>query len=191
MSRSRNAVRVRIATMAAAATTLVLAGATVPAHATGLKNCIETGGAAPCFELVWADGAQVTMTFANLDYPSTTGAPTNPFYVTAPQTATPQGYAPPFLHDHVIGAVPPSGHGATNVHWRGFLVLCSALGISSGGCVPTMTSPAEGAPPLPMATTVNGQPLTSVAPIEAPANAGLIVLADSGAVFIGAVSASR
>ena len=180
-----NSIRVRIATITVAALTLVLAAAS-PVQAAGLRNCIDTGGLAPCFEMVWANGVQLKMTFANLNqFPTTTNVPTDNFYVMAPQTGTPQG-ALPFPHDHVIGDVPPQNHGDYSVHWHGFFVLCSAQGISSGGCVPTMTS-IPGLGTLPFATTVNGQMLTSVAPIEAPANAALLTLFDTGGVFVGTI----
>jgi hypothetical protein len=40
---------------------------------------------------------------------------------------------------------------------------------------------------LPLATTVNGQPLTSVEAIEAAATAGLVMLVPAG-VLVGAIS---
>ena len=92
----------------------------------------------------------------------------------------------PFLHDHVIGDVPPQNHGDERdgrVRYHGFFVLCSAPGISSGGCVPSML-PIAPLGTLPLAKTVNGQMLTSVDPIESAANAGLLTLFDTGGVFI-------
>jgi len=179
-----SSIRVRIATITVAALTLVLAAAS-PVQAAGLRNCIDTGGLAPCFEMVWANGVQLKMTFTNLN-PKPSNAPTDNFYVMAPQTGTPQGSLP-FPHDHVIGDVASQNHGDYSVHYHGFFVLCSAQGISSGGCVPTMTS----IPPLgtiPFAKTVNGQMLTSVEPIESPANSGLLMLVDSGGVFVGTIN---
>src|SRR5438093_7741333 len=122
MTHSQNTTRVRIATITVAALTLVLAAAP-PVQAAGLRDCSDTGGLAPCTEMVWANGVQLTMTFANLQFSATTNAPTNNFYVVAPQTDTPQGPPLPFAHDHVIGVVPPKNHGDYNVHWRGFFVL--------------------------------------------------------------------
>ncbi len=182
-----SSIRVRIATITVAALTLVLAAAS-PVQAAGLRNCIDTGGLAPCFEMVWANGVQLKMTFTNLN-PKPSNAPTDNFYVMAPQTGTPQGPLP-FAHDHVIGDVPPQNHGDYSVLYHGFFVLCSAQGISSGGCVPTPTS-IPGLGTLPFATTVNGQPLTSVDPIESPANSGLLTLFDTGGLLIGTINARR
>ncbi len=183
-----SSIRVRIATLTIAALTLVLAAAS-PVQAAGLKNCNDNGGIAPCFEMVWANGVQLKMTFVNLN-PKPTNAPTDNFYVTAPQTGTPQGLVP-FLHDHVIGDVPRQNHGDdrddNGVRYHGFFVLCSAQGISSGGCVPTMTS-IPGLGTIPLAKTVNGQMLTSVGPIESPANSGLLTLFDTGGVFIATIN---
>jgi hypothetical protein len=178
MTRSQNTIRVRIAIITVAALMLVFAAAP-HAQAAGLPDC-NYSGKTPCFEKVWVDGVQVKMIFANLN-PSPTNAPTTNFYVVAPQTGTPQGAGPfsPFLHDHVVDSSPH------NAHWHGFLVLCSAQGISSGGCVPTLTSTPQGI--IPFAKTVNGEMLTSVAPIESPANSGLLMLIDTGAVFVATI----
>ena len=102
-----SSIRVRIGTITVAALTLVLAAAfpvqasAPPVQAAGLKNCIDTGGLAPCFEMVWANGVQLKMTFTNLN-PKPSNAPTDNFYVVAPQTGTPQGTGP-FPHDHAVG----------------------------------------------------------------------------------------
>ena len=97
MTRSRKATRVLIATLAVAVLPLVLPAAP-PVHAAGLRNCADLTGSAAgrvgCYEMVWADGVQVRMTFSNLDFPSTTGAPMGNFYVLAPQTDTLQGWVP-------------------------------------------------------------------------------------------------
>jgi hypothetical protein len=61
------------------------------------------------------------------------------------------------------------------------LVLCSEQGIVIGACVPTLS---QGTP---LATTVNGQPLTSVEAIEAAAAAGLVTLFPAGPI-VGAIS---
>src|SRR2546430_15350798 len=119
------------------------------------------------------------MTFVDLN-PQPSNAPTANFYVTAPQTRTPQGLVP-FLHDHVIGDEPPQNH-----RYHGFFVLCSDKGISSGNCVPTMTS-IPGLGTIPLAKTVNGHKLTSVDPIESPKNSALITVADPWGVFIATV----
>lgn len=175
-------IRVRIGTITVAALTLVL-GAAAPVQAASLTNCNTSGAVTPCFERVWADGDQVKMTFVDLN-PQPSNAPTANFYVTAPQTRTPQGLVP-FLHDHVIGEVPPQNH-----RYHGFFVLCSAPGISGGGCVPTMTS-IPGVGTIPLAKTVNGHKLTSVDPIESPKNSALITVFDTGGVFIATVKSRQ
>jgi hypothetical protein len=179
-------IRVRIATISVAALTLVLAAA-VPVQAASLPNCNDKGATTPCFELVWADGVQVKMKFVNLN-PTPSNAPTVNFYVLAPQTGTPQGSVP-FLHDHVIGDVQNHGddRGDNNrVRYHGFFVLCSDKGISSGGCVPTITT-IPGPATLPFAKTVNGHKLTSADRIESEANSGLLMLVDTRGVLIATV----
>jgi hypothetical protein len=188
MARSRKTTRVRIATLTVAALALVLPAA-APVQAAGLTNCNVNGGIAPCFERVWANGVQLKMRFVNLN-PKPSNTPTDNFYVMAPQTGTPQGLVP-FLHDHLIGDVRPQNQGDdrgdNRVRYHGFFVLCSAQGISSGGCVPTTTS-IPGLGTIALAKTLNGQMLTSVAPIESPANAGLLTLFDTGGVFVATIS---
>ncbi len=95
----------------------------------------------------------------------------------------------PFFHDHVVDDAPPQNHGDFNVLVHGFLVLCSAEGISSGGCVPTFTSTPRGI--IPFAKTANGQILTSADPIESPANSGLIVLVGTGALLLGTINPTK
>ena len=183
MTRSQNTIRVCIFAIIVAALTLVLAAA-LPVQAAGLPNC-GVSGTTPCFEKVWVDGHQFKMTFINLNPPPTT-APTTNFYVLAPQTGTPQGSVP-FFHDHVTADTRPhdENHGDLNVHYHGFLVFCSAQGISSGSCVPI---PQEIAP---FAKTVNGHRLTSVDPIESAANSGLVTLVDTGAVFVARINPDK
>ena len=42
---------------------------------TGLRNCVELiGSAAACYNLVWADGDQLTMTLANQQFAGVTPA---------------------------------------------------------------------------------------------------------------------
>ena len=191
ITRFQNTTRVRIAILAVAALTLVLAAAP-PVHATGVGNCGDVTPLRPlaaCTEMVWANGVQYSMTFSNTHFAGATPAILDNFYVIAPQTDTPQGPPVPFPHDHVIGDVPPNNHGDYNVRLHGFLVFCSAQGISSGGCVPTMTSTPFGI--VPLAKTVNGQNLTSVGPIESPANSGLLVLFDTGAVLVGTINPGK
>jgi hypothetical protein len=138
--------------------------------------------------MVWADGVQVRMTFSNLDFPSTTGAPMGNFYVLAPQTDTLQGWVP-FPHDHVVGGVPSHNHGDYTVHYHGYFVFCSAEGMSSGACIPSMTT-IPGFGTVPFAKTVDGQMLTSAGAIESAANAGLVTLIDTGGFLIGTVNAN-
>ncbi len=99
----------------------------------------------------------------------------------------------PFLHDHVIGDVQNHGNdGPDNnrVRYHAYFVLCSAQGIASGACVPTMTSIAPSVT-LPFAKTVNGHKLTSDDSIESPANSGLLTLFDTGGVFIATVKSGH
>ena len=174
-------IRVLISTTSVAAVTLVL-GAASPIQAAGLKNCGDNGVVAPCFENVWSDGVQVKMTFVDFN-PAPSKAPSRNFYVIAPQTAAPQGWVP-FLHDHVIGDLSPQNH---QVRYHAFFVLCSAQGISSGGCVPAMTS-IPGFGTIPFANSVNGQKLTSADTIESAANAGLLTLFDTGGVVVATIN---
>jgi hypothetical protein len=132
------------------------------------------------------------MTFSNQNFPGATPRDLDAFYVLAPQSASPQGYPPnTFPHDHVVRDVPGKNLGAYSVHYQGFFVLCSAQGITSGACVPSWTS-AGGPDPLPFATTVNGQHLTSARAIESAATAGQLALINlgPGAVLIGSISGS-
>jgi hypothetical protein len=199
MTRSQNTPRVRIATIIVAALTLVLAAAH-PVQAARLPNC-NVSGTTPCFEKVWVDGDQVKMTFVDLNPTPHHPSDVN-FYVLAPQTGTPQGGPVPFFHDHVTADTRPheeshdvnhgdlnvhdENHGDRNLHYHGFFVFCSAQGISSGACVPTMTSIGGGI--VPLAKTVNGHRLTSVERIESAANSGLVTLVDTGAVFIARIN---
>jgi hypothetical protein len=190
-----SSIRARIATRTVAALTMVLAVAALttatatasPVRAAGLVNCGAIGATTPCFEKIWSDRHQVRMTFVDLN-PAPSNAPTHNFYVMAPQTRTPQGTVP-FLHDHVIGDVSPQNHGEARgnlVRYHGYFVLCSALGISSGGCVPSMTS-IPGLGTIPFAKTVNGHKLTSAGPIESPENSGLLTIFDTGGEFIATI----
>lgn len=190
-----NSTRVRVAALALAALALVLPAA--PAvHAAGLRNCVDVTGRAAalvgCYEDVWVNGVQLKMTFfagGTTFQGATPSERVDSFYVLAPQTETAQGTLP-FAHDHVVGNVPRESDGEYGVHLHGFLVLCTAQGIATGGCEPTMAS-VEGLGTLPLARTVNGQPLTVIDRIESAADAGLVVLFDTGAVIIGAITAGN
>ena len=182
-----NSILVRIGTTTVAALTIVFAAAS-PVQAAALGNCNASGATTPCFEKVWSDGVQLKMTFVDLN-PSPSSAPIHSFYVLAPQTRVPQGSVP-FLHDHVIGDLSPQNHGddpGNNlVRYHGYFVLCSAQGISTGACVPTMTS-IPGLGTIPFAATVNGYKLTSADRIESPANSRLLTLFDTGGEFIATI----
>ena len=169
--------------------------ATAPeATGAGLRNCVDITGRhferVGCYEHVWANDAQVRMTFSNLSFNGATPRDLDPFYVLAPQTDAPQGWPPnTFPHDHVVRSVPSQGGGQYSVKVQGFFVLCSGEGIVSGQCVPAWTS-LGGPDPVPFAQSVNGQALTSATTIESAADAGLLFLSNLGpeAVFIGTVS---
>ena len=73
---------------------------------------------------------------------------------------------------------------------HGYFVLCSAEGLTGGDCVATFTEfPGFGI--LPLAKSVDGEPLTSAETIEAGVDAGLLVVVDTGAVLIGTVRPAR
>jgi len=185
---------IAISSVAAVALATVAVGlATAPAvTGAGIRNCVDvTGpqtGRVGCYETVWAEGTPVRMVFSNQGFKGTTPKGLDPFYVTAPQTATPQGDVPAFMHDHVVRTVPSQNHGGYSVQLQGFFVLCTGQGIGSGACVPLWTSPAG--PPLPFAGHVNGQPLTSTEAIESAASAGDVALINlgPGGVIVGAVT---
>ena len=66
-------------------------------------------------------------------------------------------------------------------------MICSPDGIAGGDCVFELNSPGPGFT-LPFAKTVEGQPLTSVAAIEAAIDAGQVTLVDTGAAVIGTIN---
>jgi hypothetical protein len=189
MNRLLRMMRILTATMALAALALVVPAA---AQAAGPRNCTELTGRdvdrVGCYELVWVDGVEYRMTFANVQFRGKVPSDRlGNFYVIGPQDDTPQSEDATFVHDHTVAGTPQQNHGSYRVHLRGIFVLCSAEGIESGACVPTL-SPLEGLGTLPLATTVNGQMLTSVETIEAAAEAGLVTLLDTGAVLVGTIS---
>jgi hypothetical protein len=181
----------RLTTGVAIGATAALATA-LPAQAAGLRNCTELTGhdvdQVGCYELVWADGVEVRMTFANVRFNG--NPPSNhlgTFYVIGPQDETPQSLEATFVHDHTVAGVPRQNHGSYAVVMRTFFVVCSAEGITTGACVPTL-SPLPGLGDLPLATSVDGHSLTSVEAIEAAADAGLVTVVDTGQLIVGTVS---
>jgi hypothetical protein len=157
----------------------------VPAAHAAPVNCLNRTHQGACWELVWVNGVEVRMTFpqAGDPLPTIPNARVQNFYVMAAQTATPQGFVPP-IHDHTIQAAP--GDPGWTPFMHGYFVICSAAGLSSGDCVAVSTDFGFG--PLPLAQSVNGEPLTSAEMIEAGIDAGLLDLVDTGAVFVGTVS---
>jgi hypothetical protein len=157
------------------------------AQADGLVGCTHTTRLVACYENVWVDGVEVRMTFPQAGVPVHTvpGAKVQDFYVLAPQTSTAQGETPGFFHDHVIESAPDEPGYTPFMH--GYLVLCSAQGISTGACTFNMETPPGGAP-IPLVQAVTGYDLTTAAAVQAAADAGLVVLVDTGAVFIGTVT---
>lgn len=189
MTGFRRRTRILMATVAGAALAVLAAA---PVDAAGLRNCTELTGhdvdQVGCYELVWVDGVEVRMTFANVQFRG--NVPSDKlgvFYVIGPQDDTPQSEEATFVHDHTVGGTPRQNHGTYGVILRTFFVLCSAEGIASGTCVPTF-SPLPGLGDIPLATTVNGEMLTSVEVIEAAANAGIVTLLDTGQPIVGTIS---
>ena len=161
----------------------------VPAAQAAPVNCVNQTHKGACYEFVWVHGVEVRMTFpqAGNPLPHIPNAKVQNFYVIAPQTATPQGDIPP-IHDHTIQAAP--GDPGWTPFMHGFFVICSAEGLTSGDCGATFTEfPGFGI--LPLAKSVDGEPLTSAETIEAGVDAGLLVVVDTGAVLIGTVRPAR
>jgi hypothetical protein len=161
----------------------------VPAAQAVPVNCVNQTHQGACYELVWVNGVEVRMTFpqAGNPLPTIPNAKVQNFYVIAAQTDTPQADVPP-IHDHTIQAAP--GDPGWTPFMHGYFVICSAEGLTSGDCVAILTQ-FPGVGTLPLAQSVNGEPLTSAETIEAGINAGLLVAIDTTAVFIGTVSPAR
>lgn len=172
------------------ATLTLVSVAAPPAQAAGVRNCVDLTRRSPaCYELVWVNGVEVKMTFPHSGNPRPTpNAEVNNFYVMAPQTDEAQATLP-FPHDHVVGVSPRQNHGVS-VFWHGYFVLCSAEGISTGDCVPTLSS-IPGLGTLPLAESVNGQMLTSVDVLESFVDSGLLTLIDTGAEFVGTINPAQ
>jgi len=183
----RSAIRNVAATASVlAATVLVFASMAAPAAQARVIDCVVQPQPAQgaCYEPVWVNGQQIIMTFPQAGVPvhRVPSAKQQPFYVLAPQTGTAQGQTPGFFHDHVIATAP--GEGGFTPFMHGYFVICSPQGISTGACAFSVETPPGGAP-LPLAKSVTGYDLTFAADIQAAASAGLVVLIDTGAVFIG------
>jgi hypothetical protein len=159
----------------------------VPAAQAAPVNCLNQTHQGACYELVWVNGVEVRMTFPQMGnpLPHVPNAKVQNFYVIAAQTDTPQGDVPP-IHDHTIQAAP--GDPGWTPFMHGYFVICSAEGPTSG-CVAVDTDFGFGA--LPLAQSVNREPLTSAETIEAGIDAGLLDVVDTRAVFIGTVSPAR
>jgi len=180
----RRSIAVAVVSMA-----LSLFVSAVPAAQAAPVNCLRQTHKGACYEFVWVNGVEVRMTFpqAGNPLPTIPNAKTQNFYTIAAQTDTPQGFVPP-IHDHTIQAAP--GDPGWTPFMHGYFVLCSAAGLTSGDCVATFTDfPGFGT--LPLAKSVNREPLTSAETIEAGIDAGLLDLVDTSAVFIGTVSPAR
>jgi hypothetical protein len=188
--------RILLATMAVAGLAVMAGGAAGSAQAAGLRNCTEISGGflrSGCWEGVWAGGAEYRMTFATgccSQFKGKVPDDLDNFYVIAPQEDPPQSLNAFFRHDHVVRDIPAQNHGTYSTRLHGYFVLCSASGIASGACVYELNSLAPGVT-LPFAKTVNGQALTSVEPIEAAVDAGLITLSDTGAVIVGTMNQNK
>jgi hypothetical protein len=161
----------------------------VPAAQAAPVNCVNQTHQGACYELVWVNGVEVRMTFpqAGNPLPTIPNAKVQNFYVIAAQTDTPQADVPP-IHDHTIQAAP--GDPGWTPFMHGYFVICSTEGLRSGDCVAVSTE-FPGVGTLPLAQSVNGEPLTSAETIEAGIDAGLLVALDTTAVFIGTVSPAR
>jgi hypothetical protein len=162
----------------------------VPAAQAAPVNCVHQTHQGACYEFVWVHGVEVRMTFPQMGnpLPHVPNAKVQNFYVIAAQTDTPQGDVPSPIHDHTIQAAPGDPGWTPIMH--GYFVVCSAEGLTSGACVAVVTDfPGFGA--LPLAQSVNGEPLTSAETIEAGIDAGLLDVVDTRAVFIGTVSPAR
>jgi hypothetical protein len=161
----------------------------VPAAHAAPVNCVHRTHQGACYEFVWVHGVEVRMTFpqGGDPLPHVPNAKVQNFYVIAAQTDTPQGDVPSPIHDHTIQAAP--GDPGWTPFMHGYFVVCSAEGLTSGDCVAVVTDFGFG--PLPLAQSVNGEPLTSAETIEAGIDAGLLVALDTGAVFLGTISPAR
>jgi hypothetical protein len=187
-------VAVRTATVLVFAVAAAVSGLMAPAAAQAREiDCVvqpqPPQGA--CYEPVWVNGRQIIMTFpqaAARTFNNVPAARQQPFYVVAPQTGTAQGPSPGFFHDHVIATAP--GEGGFTPFMHGYIVVCSPEGIATGACTFNVETPPGSSAPLQLTKSVTGYDLTFAADIQAAAAAGLVVLVDTGAVFLGTVGPS-
>jgi hypothetical protein len=194
---NRTAIRTFLLTAVAAGAlaTMAIAGTVQAADGGGIRNCTDITGKqfsrVSCYEQVWSGGTEYRMTFSNVSFSGNVPKALEPFYVLAPQRADAQGYAPSFLHDHVVRAIPKDNGGTYSTKLQGYFVLCSGQGLTTGSCVPLWTAPSGD--PLPFAATVDGHDLTSSDAIEAAASDGDVVLVNLGpnAVIVGSISATH
>lgn len=140
-----------------------------------------------CYEPVWVNGQQIILTFPQAGVPvhKVPRTQQQTFYVLAPQTGTAQGPQPGFFHDHVITKAPREGAFTPFMH--GYLVICSQDGTATGACTFTLETPPGAPAQIPLTKSVTGYDLTFAADIQAAADAGLVDLIDTGAVFLGTV----
>jgi hypothetical protein len=189
----RNAVRATVA--AAAIAVLSFGTGAQPAHAGGIRNCVDiTGkqvGRVGCYENVWAGDVEYRMTFSTVTFSGNAPQDLEPFYVLAPQGAVAQGPVPTFPHDHVVRAIPTANAGTYTTRLQGFFVFCTEQGLVSGACTPEWLNAGGGVAPF--AKWVDGHALTSSDAIESAAADGDVVLVNLGptAVIVGAISQSN
>lgn len=189
----RNAVRVTVA--AAAIAVLSFGTGAQPAHAGGIRNCVDITGKqvnrVGCFENVWAGDVEYRMTFSTVTFSGNAPQELEPFYVLAPQGAVAQGPVPTFPHDHVVRAIPAANAGTYTTRLQGFFVFCTEQGLVSGACTPEWLDAGGGVAPF--ADSVDGHALTSTDAIESAAADGDVALVNLGpaAVIVGAISQSN
>ena len=179
-TRLQRTTRVLTVAIAVAALAVVQPAAAPAVSAAGLTNCVTdlmegtnpSAGNRGCWEDVWVDGAEYRMTFFGASKPfggSVATEEMGSFYVIGPQNDTPQSLDSPFAHDHVVSSIPRQSGGDYMPVYAGMLVLCS-----SAACVANASG---------LATTVNGQGLSSVDAIETAAAAGLVTPVFAGVIL--------
>ncbi|HET9853012.1 MAG TPA: hypothetical protein VFP56_10965 [Candidatus Limnocylindrales bacterium] len=189
----RNTVRATVA--AAAIAVLTFGTGAQPAHAGGIRNCVDLTGKqlnrVGCFENVWSGDVEYRMTFSTVTFSGSAPHDLEPFYVLAPQGAVAQGPVPTFPHDHVVRAIPTANAGTYTTRLQGFFVLCTEQGLVGGTCTPEWLNAGGGVAPF--AKSVGGHALTSTAAIESAAADGDVLLVNLGpaAVIVGSIRQSN